>query len=217
VLPSNTYPAVATAESSHGLQVPSALEEFEVHSPRASRPATFRLQGLITLLAACSLESRASSVSHRRRSWDSPFGGFLSREVSPTFRLGRTHLPLAQRFFRRRSVRPARGASVSGFTPPGIALRPHGVLSRQPPAPPLGFAPLGFVCEGLAPGFPGAPPACLTGTRDYSRNRPAPRSVYRSSPSPARMPPECHPAKATLMGFLHLPAPEHSSPPCPGY
>jgi len=34
VLPSNTYPVVATTEPSHGLPLPSALEESEVHSPR---------------------------------------------------------------------------------------------------------------------------------------------------------------------------------------
>jgi hypothetical protein len=34
VLPSNTYPTVATVESSHGLPLPSALEESEVHSSR---------------------------------------------------------------------------------------------------------------------------------------------------------------------------------------
>jgi hypothetical protein len=60
------------------------------------------------------------------------------------FRLGRTHIPLAQRYFRRQGVRPARGASVSGFVPSRIALRSHGLLSRRSPAPPLGFAPLGL-------------------------------------------------------------------------
>jgi hypothetical protein len=50
-----------------------------------SQLAKFRLQGLATLLAACSLESRAGFVSHRQRSWDSPFEGFLSREVFQPF------------------------------------------------------------------------------------------------------------------------------------
>jgi hypothetical protein len=35
VLPSNTYPAAAAVRSSHGLPVPTALEESEVHSSRA--------------------------------------------------------------------------------------------------------------------------------------------------------------------------------------
>jgi hypothetical protein len=132
------------------------------------------------------------------------------------FRLRRTHLPSAQRFFRRRSVRPARRASVSGFTPPGIALRLHGVLGRQPPAPPLGFSPLGPACENLAPDFSGPPLTCLAAPRDYSRMKPAPQSVYRLSPRPARPSPECRSAETTLLGFLHLPVPDHLSPPVPG-
>jgi hypothetical protein len=35
VLPSNTYPTAAAIRSSHGLLLPTALEEFEVHLPRA--------------------------------------------------------------------------------------------------------------------------------------------------------------------------------------
>jgi hypothetical protein len=46
---------------------------------RVCRPATFRLQGLVTLLAVSSLRNRAGFVSHRQRSWDSPFGGFFLR------------------------------------------------------------------------------------------------------------------------------------------
>jgi len=149
VLPNNTYPTVATAESSHGLSLPSALQEFEVHFREPSQLATFRLQGLITLLAFYSLESRAGFVSHRQHSWDSPFGGILSREVSEAFQSGRTHLPLARRFFRCRSFGSARRTSVSGFAPLGTALRPHGVLGRRSPAPPLGFAPAGFSCKDL--------------------------------------------------------------------
>jgi hypothetical protein len=49
-------------------------------------PATFRLQGLVTLLAVSSLRSLAGFVSHRRRSWDSPFGAFSSRKVSARLR-----------------------------------------------------------------------------------------------------------------------------------
>jgi hypothetical protein len=52
---------------------------------RARPPATFRLQGLVTLLAACSLRARAGFVSRRRRSWDSPFGAFSSHKVPTAF------------------------------------------------------------------------------------------------------------------------------------
>jgi len=61
------------------------MEGSEVHLSRACRPATFRLQGLVTLLTAFALESRAGFVSHRQRSWDSPFGGFTFPEVSQPF------------------------------------------------------------------------------------------------------------------------------------
>jgi hypothetical protein len=50
-----------------------------------ARPATFRLQGLATLMAACSLRARAGFISHRPRSWDSPFGAFSSRKVPAAF------------------------------------------------------------------------------------------------------------------------------------
>jgi hypothetical protein len=56
-------------------------------------PAVFRLQGLVTLLTVYSLRIRAGFVSHRQRSWDSPFGAFPSQKVSGPFPAGRTHLP----------------------------------------------------------------------------------------------------------------------------
>jgi len=49
------------------------------------RPATLRLQGLATLLTPYSLRARAGFVSHRRRSWDSPFGASSSRKVAIAF------------------------------------------------------------------------------------------------------------------------------------
>jgi len=44
-------------------------------------PATFRLQGLITLLTVFSLRNPAGFFSRRRRSWDSPFEAFSARKV----------------------------------------------------------------------------------------------------------------------------------------
>jgi len=178
-LPLESYPATPTRPPRR----PSPLMGFRslqhIRNPRStcrgpSQPAKFRLQGLATLLTACSLESRASFISHRQRSWDSPFGGFLSRQASAVFRPGGTHVPLAQRYFRRRSVRPARRASVSGSRPARIALRPCGVLARQPPAPPLGFAPLGSLCEDLAPDFSGTPLTCFAKPGGYPPDQPAP-------------------------------------------
>jgi hypothetical protein len=79
---------------SHGLSFPTALEDSEIHLPRAlPTPATVRLQGLATLWAVYALRARAGFVSHRRRSWDSPFGAFSSRKVSDPFPGGSTRLP----------------------------------------------------------------------------------------------------------------------------
>jgi hypothetical protein len=86
-----------------------------------AQPATVRLQGLITLLTAYALEIRASFISHRQRSWDSPFGGtfpcrlpkFIT-SAEPTYRFTR-------RFFGCERTRPARRASISGSVPHGIA------------------------------------------------------------------------------------------------
>jgi len=93
VLPSNTYPTATAIRSSHGLPLPTALTGTRGPPHAGSEPpATFRLQGLATLLTACSLESRAGFVSHRQHSWDSPFGGFTFRQVSTAFSAGKNPL-----------------------------------------------------------------------------------------------------------------------------
>jgi len=69
------------------------MKEPKVHFPRARPPATFRLQGLATLLTVYALRFRAGFISHRQRSWDSPFGAFSSRKVSGPLPPGWTHLP----------------------------------------------------------------------------------------------------------------------------
>lgn len=154
VLPSNTYPTASAIRSSHGLWLPTAHGRIRGPLLASSEPlATFRLQGLVTLLTACSLESRAGFVSHRRRSWDSPFGGFTSREKSKPFgpKEPTCCWPAGDPEPKLQTVRQT---SASGFTPPGSALWPREGLTRQPPAPPLGFAPLGPACEDLDPGSP---------------------------------------------------------------
>jgi hypothetical protein len=80
--------------ASRGLSLPSAHARLS-GPPIAGIPsaAMFRLQGLATLLAACSRRARAGFVSRRRRSWDSPFGAFSSRKVSGAFPPGCTHMP----------------------------------------------------------------------------------------------------------------------------
>jgi hypothetical protein len=86
--------------TSHGLWFPTALEGSEIHFSRAvPASATVRLQGLVTLWAVYALRARAGFVSHRRRSWDSPYGAFSSREVSRSFPSGRTHVPFNPSLF----------------------------------------------------------------------------------------------------------------------
>jgi hypothetical protein len=103
-LPLEYYPATPTRPPRR----PSPLMGFcslqHLRNPRStcrepSQPAAFRLQGLGTLLTVFSLAFRAGFVSHRQRSWDSPFGGFLSREVFAAFRLEGTHIPFSPAVF----------------------------------------------------------------------------------------------------------------------
>jgi hypothetical protein len=48
-------------------------------------PASFRPQGLAALSTVFSLRTLAGFVSHRQRSWDSPFGAFSARKALPAF------------------------------------------------------------------------------------------------------------------------------------
>jgi hypothetical protein len=105
-------------------------------------PASFRLQGLVTLLTVYSLRARAGFVSRRRRSWDSPFGAFPFRKVSGTLPPGSTRLP-----FRLAACHPhwADGGPAKprflGFDPFESPWRPDARLTRRPLDAPLGFAP----------------------------------------------------------------------------
>jgi hypothetical protein len=86
--------------SSHELSVPSAHVRIEGPPFRGlCMLATFRLQGLGTLLTVSSLRSLAGSVSNRQRSWDSPLRSLTSRQVSGTFPPGTTHLPFLPPLF----------------------------------------------------------------------------------------------------------------------
>jgi len=77
-------------------------------------PASFRLQGLVTLLAACSRPNRVGLVSCRQRSWDSPFGAFSSGRGADAFPRLRTHLPFLPPGYSRRTRRRA-GPGGRGF------------------------------------------------------------------------------------------------------
>jgi hypothetical protein len=110
-------------------------------------PTTFRPQGLATLSTAFSLRSRAGFLSHRQRSWDSPFGAFSSQKVSVAFPRPMHPLTvppgdiLALR--RPRTPMPSRldGLRFLGFVPSESPWRPSMGLACRPLAAPLGFAP----------------------------------------------------------------------------
>jgi hypothetical protein len=107
-----------SVNSSHELLVPSAHVRIEDPPHRGlCVSATFRLQGLITLLTACSLRSLAGFLSHRQRSWDSPLRSFTSRQVSKRFRLKQPTYRFTCRCSPRQGVGPAQRAPVPGSCP----------------------------------------------------------------------------------------------------
>jgi len=152
-LPSEFYPAtpsrrsnpVRSDGSSHELSFPySTCRMRRSTLRRHSRPATFRLQGFLsTLLTVFSLHIRAGSISHRQRSWDSPFGAFPSREVAAAFPRRWTHVPLVRSIFPRRSRGRLEGHRFLGFDPPKSPWLHTALLARGTLEAPLGLALLG--------------------------------------------------------------------------
>jgi hypothetical protein len=119
-------------------------------SRRFCLPASFRLQGLATLLTAYSPRFRAGFVSHRRRSWDSPFGAFSFRKVSHPFPSGRTHVLFLPSVYLRRRHRPARQAAVPGFCPFRESLAAKRGVSTPATGCSLGFYPSRASTNALA-------------------------------------------------------------------
>jgi hypothetical protein len=164
--------------TSHGLLVPTALEGSEIHFPRAlPPPATVRLQGLVTLWAVYALRARAGFVSHRRRSWDSPFGALSSREgvhalsnrTGPPTVLP-VVVPAAEALGRPDEPR------FPGFHPSESPWRPNAGLVRWLLVAPLGFALLGSAGGSLVRGFARTPPTRFTD----ATLRPAPAGASES-------------------------------------
>jgi len=87
-------------------------------------PATFRLQGLATLLTACSLQDRVGLFSCRRRPWDFPLRSFHLPEGIPRVSAGMN--PHAVRHDAcSQCETPSRnaGPQLLGFDPPGNSWR----------------------------------------------------------------------------------------------
>jgi len=118
-------------------------------------PAPVRLQGLATLLTAYALRVPAGSVSHRRRSWDSPFGAWPpGRSPRVTARSSpRTVLP--DRSSRRRSDKPELpGRGFWDLTLPGVPVPVGRYLTRRHAGGSLGLRPFRVHSRGPRPGSP---------------------------------------------------------------
>jgi len=145
-------------------------------------PATFRPQGLVTLSAAYSLRARAGFISHRRRSWDSPFGAFSSRKVparfrteGPTYRFSLPVFPTLSRWA---------GPASLGFWALTLPEVPgdRTAISTSATGCSLGFCP-SRVCRRAA--LPGLSPKLLPRTSTNAalrRHPPVPRSLDRLPP-----------------------------------
>ena len=205
MLPSYTYPIAAAIRSSHGLWLPTALGG--IRGPLIagqSLPATFRLQGLVTLLTAFSLESRAGFVSHRQRSWDSPFEGFPFREISTAFSAGRDpHGGLAERLFRRTRRQTGPTSPAFWVLVSRKCLANARVFKPAPAGAFLGFRPFRAILPKPEPGFRRASSHTLRGFWRLLAES-AGVSEYRSalaSPPPGKTP-KCPPAEDYPFGVL---------------
>jgi hypothetical protein len=145
-------------------------------------PATFRLQGLVTLLTAYSLRFRAGSVSHRRRSWDYPFGAFFSRKVSPCY-----HADAPTCRFSRSSARRlaptgrALRAAAPGLSPFRESLANRRAFNTAAAGCSHGLRPSRACSTDLGPG---SRPNLLSRAWSvaFRRRRPAPQSIDQSAP-----------------------------------
>jgi hypothetical protein len=181
-----------------------------------SLPAAFRLQGLATLLTAYSLRAPAGFISHRRRSWDSPFGAFPFRKVSAAFPRGSTHLPFNPPVI----PPPERWAGPAGrgswaLTLPGVPGDRTGVNSPTAGCS-LGLYPSRACQQEPCPGFRPSSSHALRKTGRCDR-LPAPRSLNRLTLGFVQAIRQAgQQDKTTLVGFSHRYDPEHSSDDTPG-
>jgi hypothetical protein len=216
VVPSNTYPAATATESSHGLSFPTALEESEVHFSRASPtrygpPSGFGypLGGLLPRIPcrSCFIPAALLGFTLRRFPLPKGFRGVSAGTNPRTVNLQVTPAPKC------RTGRAGLGFWVHTFRE---CLAAAGCLSRRPPAPPLGFAPSGPSRENLDQNFSRPPLTRFAGLAITRRTHRRPRVSIGSRLTPTSLAPECAPAEATLLGFLHRPHPGRSNLAPPG-
>jgi hypothetical protein len=151
-------------------------------------PATLRPQSLATLSAPYSRRIRAGFLSHRRRSWDSPFGAFPHARLPRSFGLGRTHVPFrpASTLTAEAESRPCKPA-VPGFRPLRESLRDRRVFSAPAAGCSRGFCPFKVRPHEPARDFARTPPTRFAARLQADEQEPAPRSLDRLMPgSPSR-------------------------------
>jgi len=179
---------------------------------QACQPTTFRLQGLVTLLTAYSLRSRAGSFSHRQRSWDSPFGAFSSRKVSGALPPGRTHLPFLPSVLpppKRWAGPTGRGSWVSAL--PRVP-DDHRAFDPATAGCSLGFRPSRVVLRKLTPGFRPISSHALCEAGGKPPSPPAPQSITQPPLAPPANRTEVRSTGGTtLLGSSHPSDPTHSS------
>jgi len=216
VLPSNTYPAATATESSHGLSLPTALEEPEVHCSRASPtryvpPSGFGypLDGFLPRIPCrfCFAPAALLGFSLRRFPLPEGFRDVSAGKNPRTVNLDVTPAPKC------RTGRTGLGFWVHTFRK---CLAFDGFLSRRPPAPPLGFTPSGPSRESLDRSFSRPPLTRFADPAITRRIHRRPRVSIGSRLAPTELAPECTPVEATLLGSLHRPHPDHSNPAPPG-
>jgi len=189
-LPLESYSALPSRSAAADQLLSWAFAPYSTFQARRSTcrgiatPATFRLQGLITLLTVSSLRALAGFVSHRQRSWDSPFEGFPFRKVSAAFPPGCAHLPFPPSGIPAAEApgRPDRGRFL-GFDPPGSPWQSTGRLTRRLLEPSLGFPLPGFSRDSLDRVSTRSPLTRFLAPGAEAPNPPASQSLTRLSPA----------------------------------
>jgi hypothetical protein len=191
-----------------------SLQRFRVRKSTCggfARGAAVRLQGLITLVAVYSFRALAGFISHRRRSWDSPFGASSSRKVSGAFPPGRTHIPFSLPLIPLPKQRA--GPAGRGFWASTLAGVPGSrrVVSAPTTGCSLGFCPSRVCGPKSWSGFrPTSALTLRTRARRHMCRRPSVSINFGLGPSASRGKPQ--PAgRPTLVGFLHQRNPKHWS------
>jgi hypothetical protein len=181
-----------------------------------ARGAAVRLQGLSTLWAVYSFRALAGFISHRRRSWDSPFGASSSRKVSGAFPPGRTHVP----FFLPLIPLPKQRAGPAGrgfwaFALAGVPGRRR-VISTPTAGCSLGFCPSKALGPKSWPGFrPTSARTLRSRTRRNVGRRPSVSIGFGLDSSASHGKPR-RADRSTLVGFTHQRNPTHSGKLPPG-